>query len=427
MEKGLISIDRWSEESQAYFLTHLHADHTKGLSSKWSKGPLFCSPISARLFPPRFRGFDLSLLRVLEVGATHPISLVSPTTGSEVRFLVTPIDAHHCPGAVMYLFRGEFGCVLYTGDFRWESMSERSGMGRKTLLDALQGDKLDVLYLDNTYCHPSYSFPPREVVARQVVEIISSHPDHEIIIAVDTLGKEDLLLHISKALGTKIWVWPERLQTMHLLGYYNIFTTKTSLTRIRAVPRYSFTFETLEALNTVHPTIGIMPSGLPWGMDIKYRESSNRRARQCNNQTEQPQMLHQYAYSVPYSEHSCFSEIQEFMKIVQPSVVTGIVSSSICYVNPRHYFSNICGARLDKACNNFYVEKAENKKNRSFLKWTSSRSLKVKKEGKFKIANLILRRSKIAVIRKERRGVKIEETDGLCTSDLDVNQKGSSR
>lgn len=51
---------------------------------------------------------------------------------------------------------------------------------------------------------------------------------------------------------------------MHLLGFHDIFTTKTSLTRVRAVPRYSFNIETLEGLNTMRPTIGIMPSGLPW-------------------------------------------------------------------------------------------------------------------------------------------------------------------
>ncbi|RWR90947.1 5' exonuclease Apollo [Cinnamomum micranthum f. kanehirae] len=50
----------------------------------------------------------------------------------------------------------------------------------------------------------------------KVVDIIASHPDHDIVIGIDTLGKEYLLLHISRALRTKIWVWPERLQMLHL-------------------------------------------------------------------------------------------------------------------------------------------------------------------------------------------------------------------
>jgi DNA cross-link repair 1B protein len=62
----------------------------------------------------------------------------------------------------------------------------------------------------------------------------------------------------------KIWLWPERLQTMHLLGFHDTLTTKNSLTRVRAVPCYSLSVETLEGLNTMRPTIGIMASGLPW-------------------------------------------------------------------------------------------------------------------------------------------------------------------
>lgn len=43
---------------------------------------------------------------------------------------------------------------------------------------------------------------------QQVVDIIASHPDHDIIIGIDTLGKEDLLLHISQALKIKVWQCP---------------------------------------------------------------------------------------------------------------------------------------------------------------------------------------------------------------------------
>lgn len=68
----------------------------------------------------------------------------------------------------MYLFRGEFGYMLYTGDFRWEKSIDGANIGRTMLLDALKNHKLDALYLDNTYCNPKYSFPSREVAARQV-------------------------------------------------------------------------------------------------------------------------------------------------------------------------------------------------------------------------------------------------------------------
>ncbi|KAK9284150.1 hypothetical protein L1049_023318 [Liquidambar formosana] len=252
-----------------------------------------------------------------------------------------------------------------SGDFRWETTSTRAQLGRTMLLNALEGDNVDILYLDNTYCNPTYSFPSREVAAQQVVNIICSHPKHDIIIGIDSLGKEELLLHISRVLNIKIWVWPERLQTMHLLGYQDIFTTKTSLTRVRAVPRYSFSIDTLEALNTMRPTIGIMPSGLPWVVKPlegkgkifgSFSVSGNIRSKWSTNSenhtdTKKPngslryvERFHQYIYTVPYSDHSCFAEIQEFIKLVRPTNMKGIVSSSSCYVDPLYYFGRLCGA-----------------------------------------------------------------------------------
>jgi DNA cross-link repair 1B protein len=48
-------------------------------------------------------------------------------------------------------------------------------------------------------------------------------------------------------------------------------------------------------------------------------------------------------FSVPYSNHSCFVEIQEFIELVQPTNMKGIVSSSSCYVGPLYYFGRLCG------------------------------------------------------------------------------------
>ncbi|XP_050204551.1 uncharacterized protein LOC126654659 [Mercurialis annua] len=350
MENGLVSVDKWSEKSQAYFLTHLHADHTQGLTSTWSKGPLFCSQLTAHLFPSRFPGFNLSLLTVLDTGLWHSMRLVSPSSGSQTTLQVMPIDAHHCPGAVMFLFRGDFGCLLFTGDFRWEAECESAKTAREMLVDALKDNAVDVLYLDNTYCNPAFEFPPRLVAARQVVDIIDSHPGFDIIIGIDSLGKEDLLVHISDMLETKIWVWPERLQTMHLLGFHDIFTTRTSLTSVRAVPRYSFSIDTLNQLNTMHPTIGIMPSGLPW-MVKSTKGNSNKSQLSTGTETGTEKIVrgvercHEYMYIVPYSDHSCFSEIKEFVELVRPTSMKGIVSSSSSYVEPFYYFGGLCGER----------------------------------------------------------------------------------
>ncbi|KAJ0983499.1 hypothetical protein J5N97_011754 [Dioscorea zingiberensis] len=263
----------------------------------------------------------------------------------------------------MYLFRGDFGSVLHTGDFRWESGNERVQLAKETLLSVLGGERVDFLYLDNTYCHPIFSFPPREDVAQQVVDFIKQHPNDEIIIAIDNLGKEDLLVHISRALDIKIWVWPERLQKMHMLGLNDIFTSDTSLTRVRAVPRYSFTSETLDGLNVMCPTIGILPSGIIWGSSATQKDvgsvglseseghsseqTTDSRKRSADgslkldgNQIKPPWKYDEYLYAFPYSDHSCFSEIQEFLKVVLPKNVCDMVSSYSVDIHPCHHFDN---------------------------------------------------------------------------------------
>ncbi|XP_044501381.1 5' exonuclease Apollo-like isoform X1 [Mangifera indica] len=433
MEKGLISVDQWTQGSQAYFLTHLHSDHTVGLTSSWSRGPLFCSRLTAKLLPFKFPELNLSLLHVLDIGSWLSISLISPSSGEKTVVQVMAIDAYHCPGSIMLLFRGEFGCQLYTGDFRWETDGEREKIARSTFLQALKDVSVDILYLDNTYCNPSYDFPSRQVAAQQVADIISSHPNHDIIIGIDTLGKEELLLHISRLLNIKIWVWPERLQTMHLLGFHDIFTTKTSLTRVRAVPRYSFSLDTLKGLNTMRPTIGIMPSGLPWLVKhLKENEqgsllTSSYRSKkssgggiQTNNINDNigsAVRLHKYIYSVPYSDHSCFMEIQEFIKLVQPVKVRGNISSSSCYVDPLHYFGQLCGANQpSRELHNSEERKSLGKRviaaqTNIYVGSRNSTEAGRRRERARRVGILGVNMSRANTLRHIRRGAKIVESE----------------
>ncbi|KAG8364636.1 hypothetical protein BUALT_Bualt18G0018000 [Buddleja alternifolia] len=426
MESGMISVDKWSSGSQAYFLTHLHADHTAGLSSTWNRGPLFCSRLTAKLFPCKFPGFDLSLLRVLDIGCWHSLSLITPSSGSTAAVSVKAIDAQHCPGSVMYLFRGEFGCMLFTGDFRWEKIGNGMEIARTMLLDALKNETLDILYLDNTYCNPRYSFPSRELAARQVVDIINSHPKHDIIIGIDSLGKEDLLLYISRALNIKIWVWPERLQILHLLGFHDHFTTQTSLTRVRAVPRYSFSVETLEGLNSLRPTIGVMPSGLPWAEKALKRKGtlfgsfpSDIKMHDLSGDSKNiARRYHEYIYVVPYSDHSCFSEIQEFIELLRPINIKGIVSSSSSYIDPCYYFGHLCGTKQAywrihrKVENEEGIDRVEADETKSAEENTAS-SVAGRKRKIDQVDFLGIRVSRVSLLRRLSHGVKIAHNEYL--------------
>ncbi|KAH9744396.1 DRMBL domain-containing protein [Citrus sinensis] len=165
---------------------------------------------------------------------------------------------------------------------------------------------------------------------------------------------------------------------MHLLGFHDTFTTKTSLARVRAVPRYSFSIDTLENLNTMHQTIGIMPSGLPWV--VKPLKGG----------------------------------IEEFLNRAQPSNIRGIVSSSSCYVDPLYYFGHLCRAnqpslryKQQQRVQHKTVVAAQMK----FIV-ESGRSTKVdRKRRTAEVGILGVRMSKVDALRRARRGAKLARSE----------------
>lgn len=225
----------------------------------------------------------------------------------------------------------------------------------------------------------------------------------------------------------QIWVWPERLQTMHLLGFLDSFTTKTSLTRVRAIPRYSFNMETLQALNTMRPTIGIMPSGLPWA--AKYCKtkgnifgpSPSTCSKKMTNGDLVFERYDEYTYSVPYSDHSCFSEIKEFVELLQPSNIKGIVSSSECFIEPQYYFGHFCGKKHDsrKLYHKFCDEEGDERfkgvriQSPSKVNCNMSRRKRRKKEAGISSSRV----NRVSLLRRMRRGIKLADADNESISE----------
>ena len=92
-----------------HFLTHFHSDHYIGITKRWSE-PIYASPITAALVVRRL-GVRAEQVVVL------PMDVPTEINGA----FITPIDANHCPGAVLLLFELSNGrSVLHTGDFRYE-------------------------------------------------------------------------------------------------------------------------------------------------------------------------------------------------------------------------------------------------------------------------------------------------------------------
>lgn len=294
-----IAVDFWKTRecpnARLFFLTHLHGDHIVGLSSSWQH-KIYCSEVTGKLLVERY-DIDASLISPLETGCSHILYVDSDQIE---QMSVTVINAHHCPGSVMFLFEGYFGKILYTGDFRFDSEMKDDHLMRNIL-------HADTLYLDNTYNSPKCVFPSREESFKQMMEIIQSHEDFHIKIGLRNLGKEDLLVKIAVDLNEWIKVPPSFFQLAELLDLPDVFITGETDARIEVVPFYSISNKNIERWNKECPTIALLPTSLYTGLEMSPF---------CNQEN---------VYIVPYSDHSSFDELIEFVKLIKPGCIYPIV------------------------------------------------------------------------------------------------------
>ncbi|XP_043431826.1 5' exonuclease Apollo isoform X1 [Prionailurus viverrinus] len=299
-----IAVDFWSlrraGSARLFFLSHMHSDHTVGLSSTWAR-PLYCSPITAYLVH-RHLQVSKKWIRALEVGESHVLPL--DEIGRET-MTVTLLDANHCPGSVMFLFEGYFGTILYTGDFRYTP-----SMLKEPALKL--GKQIHTLYLDNTNCNPARVLPSRQEAARQIIELIRKHPQHNIKIGLYSLGKESLLEQLALEFQTWVVLSPRRLELVQLLGLADVFTVEEKAGRIHAVDHMEVCRSAMLHWNQTHPTIAILPTS-------RKTHSS-----------------HPDIHIIPYSDHSSYSELRAFVAALKPCQVVPIVGRQPC----RDYFQD---------------------------------------------------------------------------------------
>ncbi|XP_027449169.1 protein artemis isoform X2 [Zalophus californianus] len=184
-EYPTISIDRFDRENlkaRAYFLSHCHKDHMKGLRAPTLKRRLecslkvylYCSPVTKELLltSPKYKFWEKRIISI-EIETPTQISLVDEASGEKEEVVVTLLPAGHCPGSVMFLFQGNNGTVLYTGDFRL-AKGEASRM--ELLHSGGRVKDIQSVYLDTTFCDPKfYQIPSRIHVDR--LDMFRNMPD----------------------------------------------------------------------------------------------------------------------------------------------------------------------------------------------------------------------------------------------------------
>lgn len=104
------SIDNFKISTNKYFLTHFHADHYGGLTSKFVS-IIYCSQTTANLAKKTFR-IPEKHFKILELYEWHEIESMN---------YVMMIDANHCPGAGCFVFSLNKIFYFHCGDFRCSS------------------------------------------------------------------------------------------------------------------------------------------------------------------------------------------------------------------------------------------------------------------------------------------------------------------
>lgn len=280
-----------------YFLTHLHSDHYQGLTNDWDEGLIYCSPVTKALLLRKFP--RLTCVVALEIGPIHWVSLNEDhSEGVNVGFM----DANHCPGAVMVLFRGKMGTILHTGDFRY-----CREMAESDILKDSRGEKLDIdiLYLDNTYCAQSHAFSPQSTVLSQLISLLEAHSGAEIEVAAEILGKEEVLYALATHFHTVIQVSEEKYGELEVIGAdMRLFTTLEEGTWIRVVSK---------------PALKQIPEKLKEGRKVIGLKLSGWKpfAQLCP-----------HLYTVPFSLHSNYQELRQCVEDLRPGNIVFTVPSS---------------------------------------------------------------------------------------------------
>ncbi|KAI9094297.1 hypothetical protein DFS34DRAFT_651984 [Phlyctochytrium arcticum] len=388
------------EGIQAYFLSHFHADHYGGLNKNFNYGPIYCSVATGNLVIQRLR-----------VNPEFVIKLPMETPVEVMGNRVTLIDANHCPGAVLFLFEiptsgGKLLRYLHTGDFR----------AHKSHLEhpLVRAGRLDIIYLDTTYCRPSHRFPSQEEVVEAIVELtnrvcmLGQTVQHVVVSGGEarparkqnaaasmlqkwvgwtglngvgglkkstdgtlkqksrtlvlcgsyTIGKEKVFVAIAKALGTTIFTSSEKRRVLHALhdpeltgllstAPYDSAVHVVSMRGLKAeeVKDYMMHHKLCEGFDAV---ICIRPTGwtyrpsanAPAGPLERYHVGSLRpshstihvqqmppkakgsKSRRGSTPSVGPIKTKSVPIStipLPYSEHSSFDELQEFITTLAAS------------------------------------------------------------------------------------------------------------
>ncbi|KAI3451545.1 hypothetical protein Pfo_008210 [Paulownia fortunei] len=346
MPKGLpFSVDTWtscSKRKRHHFLTHAHKDHAQGIAAHASY-PIYSTLLSKTLLLQHYPQLDESMFVGIEVGQ----SLVVEDPDGD--FIVTVFDANHCPGAVMFLFEGNFGNILHTGDCRLTPECLQS------LPDKYIGKKgkeprcpLDCIFLDCTFGQFPLKMPSRHVAIRQIINCIWKHPDaRTVYLTCDLLGQEEILLAVSQTFGEKIYV--DKAKNLECFKSLELIVpeivSQDPSSRFQLFDGFPKLYERAEAkiaearANFQHEPLIIRPSSQWYACDEGISETEKRRKERFDQAVRDLFGV----WHVCYSIHSSREELEWALQLLAPKWVVSTTPScramELDYVK-KHCFNN---------------------------------------------------------------------------------------
>nr|KYP65003.1 DNA ligase 1 [Cajanus cajan] len=275
---------------------------------------------------------------------------------------VTLIDANHCPGAVIFLFsipRPPAAPLRYvhTGDFRFSNT-----LISEPALAPFVG--ADAVFLDTTYCNPKFKFPSQEESVEYVLNVVEnverecegSSDNVLFLVATYVIGKEKILLELARRFKRKIHVDARKMEVLSVLGYGESgeFTEDGKESNIHVVgwnvlgetwPYFRPNFVRMKELmaerrGSYSRVVGFVPTG--WTYEVK-------RGRFAVKSKDSFQI-----HLVPYSEHSNYDELREFVKFLKPKRVVPTVGLDVEKSDSKHadkmrkYFAGLVDETANK-------------------------------------------------------------------------------
>lgn len=355
--------------STAFFLSHCHTDHMKGLNRDFFDHLqrhhkfLYCSHIT-KSFLAASTSYNLDARFVneylIELPLDDPRIIEYTHKGVEVTFDVSCITAGHCPGSVMFLFHTLTSAhknILYTGDFRIHELDPRL----PTLESLHKNGKpihIDKMYLDTTFLDEVLykELPSREDSARELRLAAKKWLDKDwrnvVVLKISAnYGSEYIYQDLAKFTGKRIHVKShlyEVYSRMEVLARY--VTDRAESTRIHAcVAKNENGLKCRSAVGQEN-ILTIVPSVLKWaGRKTACVIEWDKKMKQTKN--------------VCYSTHASYNELEAFIRYFKPQDIYPCVCEPNDSDRILHVLKKIMGKTELTDCSN---AETKNPRGRSF-------------------------------------------------------------